>query len=337
MSVLNLGAQAVGLMRSSTDIEGVLQNCSGLKTIRKLNEENPGLEVKEKVLASVQPCKDLLSEMFSRMTYSGIPLQMFQAASLESIDNLWSNMNNIDTNLSRSDTTRVVVQNKAEFQEFYKKHCLDRHYMFSVKKCTETECKFHQAPRIPDFDKVHHIPDPIPDGEHYKPFSELYGTETTGRYRPSLTTRANPDEGIPFVVSKQTALNVGQVIQCDECGKWRLVHANAKLQKTEIDLLCNVLSEISYSCGTSLQNGEATETGVLQSVYVRKDITCQSNIEIPYYSAKYEDICICCGTTENLETAENKEFYPRCNACKAAQRTLVKRRTRAFKSKEKTA
>ena len=135
----------------------------------------------------------------------------------------------------------------------------------------KTECKFHQAPRIPDFDKVHHIPDPIPDGEHYKPFSELYGTETTERYRPSLTTRANPDKGIPFVVSKQTALNVGQVIQCDECGKWRLVHANAKLPKTEIDLLCNVLSEISYSCGTSLQDGEDTETGVLQSVYVRKD------------------------------------------------------------------
>ena len=51
---LNLCAQIVGLMRSSTDIEGVLQSCSGLKKIRSLNEDNPALEVKPKILESVQ-------------------------------------------------------------------------------------------------------------------------------------------------------------------------------------------------------------------------------------------------------------------------------------------
>ena len=111
MSVLNLGTQAVGLVRSSTDIEGVLLSCSGLKKIRSLNEDNPAFEVKAKILESVQPCKVLLADVFRRMTYSKIPLQIFEPATSESIDNLWSQMSKI---------------------EFYEKHYRDRNYHFSV-------------------------------------------------------------------------------------------------------------------------------------------------------------------------------------------------------------
>lgn len=49
MSTLNLAAQGVGLMRQSTDIEGILSSCDGLKDIRMADEENPGLDVKKKV------------------------------------------------------------------------------------------------------------------------------------------------------------------------------------------------------------------------------------------------------------------------------------------------
>ena len=134
-------------------------------------------------------------------------------------------MRKIDPTLSRGDTTRAIVQNKIKFQEFYEKHCRDRHYHLSVKKCNDLECKFHLAPNTPDFDKIQHIPDPDPNGERYKSFSKLHGTKTTERYRPSLTTQSKPSKGMPFDPTKQTALNVGQVIQCDDCGEWRLLHA----------------------------------------------------------------------------------------------------------------
>ena len=88
MSVLNLGAQAVGLMRFSPDIEGVLQSCCGLKKIRSLNEDNPALEVKTKILESVQPSKVLLAYVFRHLTYSKIPLQIFEPATSESIEDL---------------------------------------------------------------------------------------------------------------------------------------------------------------------------------------------------------------------------------------------------------
>ena len=140
MSVLNLGAQAVGLMRSSTDIEGVLQSCSGIKKIQSLDEDKPALEVKTKILESVQPCKVLLADIFCRLTYSKIPLQIFEPATSESIDDLWSQMSKIDPTLSRGDTTRAIVQSKIKFQKFYEKHCRDRHYQFSVKKCNDLEC-----------------------------------------------------------------------------------------------------------------------------------------------------------------------------------------------------
>ena len=185
MSVLNLGAQAVGLVRSSTDIEDVLQSCSGLKKIRSLNEENPALEVKAKILKSVQQCKVLLAGVFCRLTYSKIPLQIFEPATSESIDDLWSQMGMIDPTLSRGDTTRAIVQSKIKFQEFYEKHCRDRHHQFSVKKCNDLECEFTWPLKLQilirfNIYQILFLMESVTN--------HFYGTETKERYRPSLTT-----------------------------------------------------------------------------------------------------------------------------------------------------
>ncbi len=97
--------------------------------------------------------------------------------------------------------------------------------MFSIKKCKDTQCKYH-------------LPDPIPSGERYctcifllayvidcqnalydivcdfpfryKPFSEVYGSETTEKHRPSLLAARGSASGhrMPFNPTKQTALNV---------------------------------------------------------------------------------------------------------------------------------
>ena len=118
MSILNLGAQAVGLMRENTDIENLLGNCSGLKALRKLHDENLGLDVKSKILQSVEPCKSLLQNVFRRLTYSSIPLETYQPASEDEIEGLWGEMQKIDNSLLRTDTQRIKIANKLDFQDF---------------------------------------------------------------------------------------------------------------------------------------------------------------------------------------------------------------------------
>ena len=95
----------------------------------------------------VQTCKVLIADVSRRLTYSKIPLQIFEPATSESIDNLWSQKSKIDPTLSRGDTAQAIVQSKIKFQEFYKKHCRDRHCHFSVKKCNDLKCVFHLVPK----------------------------------------------------------------------------------------------------------------------------------------------------------------------------------------------
>ena len=88
-----------------------------------------------KVLASVKPCKELLKETFEQLVYSGESLKVYPPATEDQISALWQEMNKIDPTLNRTDTSHASVQDKAEFQAFFEKHCRARHYMFCVKKC----------------------------------------------------------------------------------------------------------------------------------------------------------------------------------------------------------
>ena len=47
---------------------------------------------------------------------------------------------------------------------------------------------------------MHHLPDPVPklNGESYKTFEELYGTETTEEFRPSAQKLTKESQGMGF-------------------------------------------------------------------------------------------------------------------------------------------
>ncbi|XP_070536565.1 uncharacterized protein [Ptychodera flava] len=66
--------------------------------------------------------------------------------------------------------------------------------------------------------------DPVPteDGDHFKSFEELYGTETTEKFRPSLVSKqtALAQRDFGFRLSGET---VRQTILCTECSKPRCV------------------------------------------------------------------------------------------------------------------
>ena len=328
MSTLNIGAQAVGLMRTETGIEDLLKGCSSLKSIRELAEKNPALNIREQVLNSTKSCKELLSSIFERLEYSKKPISTFQAASEEDIKSLWDEIMKIDPSISQSDTSMAAIEKRENFMEFYKSHCQRRHYFFSVKKCSDVNCTFHLPPRMDDFENLHHLPDPVPKGEHYESFEAMYGKETSEKYRPSLNEKAKKDKQIRFNPTKQTALCVSQTIVCEECGKPRLLHAAKKVVDREA--LHRLLEGVSYSCGSTLQSIIGEEE-IVSAVYVRADITCSSTIELPYYSANYPDVCIQCGSSLNLDV--NAEFYPMCADCKAKGVKSTKRRTRVFKPK----
>jgi hypothetical protein len=109
-----------------------------------------------------------------------------------------------------------------------------------------------------------------------------------------------------------------------------LLHSKNKVKGHDQQVLDQALEEIIYSCGANVC--DVADDGQLQcfnAVYSRIDLSCQSNIELPYYSARFEAICIYCGTTDNLQ-ADLPEYYPLCKICCDEGKQKIKRRTRFF-------
>jgi len=99
------------------------------------------------------------------------------------------------------------------------------------------------------------------------------------------------------------------MLQCDECGMWRLLYCQFKLSKKEQADLETALQDVSFTCGAQLQDMELL--GRLNEVYTRK-ILCEQPIEKLYYSAKYSPICVYCAA--DVESVP-KEKYPQCEDC----------------------
>ena len=69
-------------------------------------------------------------------------------------------------------------------------------------------------------------------------------------------------------------------------------------------------------------------------VYVKANLTCATIIEIPFYTACDDPICIYCGTddVERLQIVAQK--YPICEVCVGKKLLPMEKRTK--KTKEKT-
>src|SRR6185437_6204257 len=141
------------------------------------------------------------------------------------------------------------------------------------------------------------FPDPIPtiDGKKYESFEKLYGQETTEEYRPSLKEKNKSNNEMDFKSSAQNCKNVGTLIQCGECDKWRVIYSKSKLSSQDDKELTRFLDGIQYTCGdtfydlsSSIQNSNSTNNSMkklFSIVKVNNTLTCNSPIEIPYYSS----------------------------------------------------
>ena len=72
------------------------------------------------------------------------------------------------------------------------------------------------------------LPDPIPKDDHYLPFEEVYSKETPEKFRQSLNPEKGKDQGIPFPSTAQTVKHVNQIVECEGCGKRRVVNSKKK-------------------------------------------------------------------------------------------------------------
>ena len=131
---MNIGLQFVDLLRNALedqDLEKKLAMCSNMSEIRHLAEKEPF--IKDALKKSLQPAKDLIEGVFSRLSLKDEPFQIFHAASDEEIDSIWEELRVIDATITRDDTTQIKLKNKSALMNFMWTHCLERHYMFSVK------------------------------------------------------------------------------------------------------------------------------------------------------------------------------------------------------------
>ena len=83
----------------------------------------------------------------------------------------------VDQSLTPHDRTKKHLNCKKDFKKFLDTHCKTRHHMFSILKCQSPDSGICKIPRLPEdvFQQIQHLPDPVPSGERYKPFTELYG------------------------------------------------------------------------------------------------------------------------------------------------------------------
>jgi len=63
--------------------------------------------------------------------------------------------------------------------------------------------------------------------DHYKRFEEVCGENPTDKHRPSIQLK---QQSLSFSPSQQHVKNVGLLVQCEECEKWRLLFLQAQVK-----------------------------------------------------------------------------------------------------------
>ncbi|CAB5395171.1 unnamed protein product [Rhizophagus irregularis] len=148
------------------------------------------------------------------------------------------------------------------------------------------------------------------------PFECVYGTETTEEYRPTyMQTQANAE---PISKSILIGGKIRFYINCEDCRKRRCVYSDKSLNNEEQEDYQQALESYSYSCGAPIFPDDHYLSEV---VFVRTRISCDSPIEILYYSSQKSPICYYCGESESLVAPSQslkerfKQIYPLCEGC----------------------
>jgi len=112
---------------------------------------------------------------------------------------------------------------------------------------------------------------------------------------------------VPFSVRRSVARK--KTCSMDDC--WPAERGQNVPNSAYSTDLTSILDDVSYSCGTSLDELELP--GRLMNVFV-KDHCCTDSIEKLYYSCSFEPICVHCASEEVTECTA-LQFLPQCQEC----------------------
>ena len=195
MSIINLGLQSVGIARSSVgiNVEVELKKCNSMSQLRKVAERDT--TIIGSVQDSLSPVKILLNSIMTRLMLKETPFQTYTSATVPEIEEFWMSILELESTLTI--TEKLNKNNVDKYHNlcaFIQHCCSSSHYSFDILKCGSAECQFCSKPRLPMdvFVTLQHLPHPTPgEDNHYKMFSEVYGTKTSEEHRPSLSAK-NP-------------------------------------------------------------------------------------------------------------------------------------------------
>ena len=130
MSVINLGFQSIGVMRSkgSDEFETSIHNCNSLKELRTVRTSP------SEVSQCLQSAIDLLNSILHRLELKGKAFDTYDAADDNEIQAFWEILQQVDETLTSSDTTKKAIKDKTALMNFLNHCCRLSHYSFHVKK-----------------------------------------------------------------------------------------------------------------------------------------------------------------------------------------------------------
>jgi hypothetical protein len=112
ISILNLGLQSVGLMRTemNNESERLISKCGIINEICKVAEENSTL--KEDLIESLQALINLICSMFDHQSLKDKPFKTFTTASETEMERLWETIQLIDDSVTNKDHTAEHIKQR---------------------------------------------------------------------------------------------------------------------------------------------------------------------------------------------------------------------------------
>ena len=134
----------------------------------------------------------------------------------------------------------------------------------------------------------------------------------------------------PVPSSILVSAKIRDYIKCNSCGKTRCLYSDSRLMEQEKQDLNSALQTYTYLCGSPIL---PEDHNLAQKIFVRIRISCDSPIELLYYSSKKVGnipICYWCGTDRDFITVPQtlqekfKLVYPLCSACNESGKPFYK-------------
>ncbi|XP_058814678.1 uncharacterized protein LOC131678503 isoform X1 [Topomyia yanbarensis] len=199
------------------------------KQWRNAQDKHPEVDYRKLARDGLKDSLDVLTHRLESLTYKGEKVFVGEPANDHEITYLKQQISRIwpEIDLS-SKVCKSQVLNIGYFREFFDKH-------------TDDSCRFHKSIRLLNdiFNSLMWLHTPQPDGEKYKDFADVHGTEPNDDHVPSKqnskssSTTEQPKP--PFPLSYTRAR---KIVICTDCEFPRLLHTKCAIDKTvaaEID------------------------------------------------------------------------------------------------------